>query len=81
MRWNLGELASLLIYPTLYQRTNQLPQGVGLILIQKYMSLQEAKMTSLKDKLEVEEQERVEALRLEQAKALKAAKKAKKKAK
>ena len=42
-------------------------------------NLSEAKMTSLKDKLEVEELARVEAERAEREKALKAFKKTKKK--
>ena len=42
-------------------------------------TLSEAKLTSLKDKLEAEELARVEAERVEKEKALKAFKKAKKK--
>ena len=42
-------------------------------------TLSEARMTSLKDKLEAEELARVEALKVEEKKALKTFKKAKKK--
>ena len=41
--------------------------------------LTEAKMTSLKDKLEAEELERIESLKVEEKKALRVAKQAKKK--
>ena len=77
----MGDSAELLI---LYWRSGLVVQptssrGRFNLNLQTMSLLTEAKMTSLKDKLEAEELERIESLKVEEKKALRVAKQAKKK--